>query len=841
MTVAAAGRERFRLLGLFGLISASALLVVLAVVAINLLSHVSRLGMAATDNTQWGVTELMNEHTRFELALAGGEDGQADLGRRLDILYSRVGLLRNAKAYAFVRNSPTLSPLLDRVSEQVGRYVDIIDNPDEAEAVKLSRLRDLVPETRALVRELGVSTLGETARISDAERNGLRRFIQLVGAIGILLVGLLIALLIFYYSQDRKLRAREGDLIASRERMAATSRVSIDAVVVADHDHRIVDFNDAAVACFGFRREQALGKDMVDLLFSPHHRGQLRASIANLFNGREDRVGNRIEIDALHAGGQELAVEVSLGVAQTPNGPIAIAFLRDITQRRKSDLALRKALDDAMEAERAKSRFLAVISHEIRTPINGIIGALELLHGTALDQSQSNHVRLAFQSGEALLSIIRNILDISKMDVTGIELQPAPLALEALCRSAAEVAEAGQSDRENRTTIDIGPDVPRFVTADGDRLQQVLLNLLNNAQKFTYRGDIRLSVVKVGGTGGQPLIEFSVADTGIGFDAKRAGNLFKDFSTLDNTHQRKTGGTGLGLAISRRIVMAMGGEIGAHGEKGMGSRFWFRVALPVAAQPATEGPSPQAAAGLERSISILLVDDNVTNLVVTKERLLSAGFSVDTAAGGLEAVAMGSSKVYDIILMDISMPEIDGLEATRRLRASGTPGGRVPIIALTAAAMRENVNSALDAGMDGFLSKPMRRATLIAEIERVVGMNLQKDAGQGLDPSVLEELGVEVGVDAMRMALQAFNSELQEHQLSLSRVQDDQDLRTFERVCHSIAGSASAVGALELARLASELEAGCKAQLASQSMSRTRELMSMIEQARAAIRDKIAA
>jgi PAS domain S-box-containing protein len=837
-----AASERFHFFGLFGLLSASALLVTLSVVAFNLLAHVSKLKMAPNDNIHWGLVELSSENSRFELALAETSTDDKDwveLEKRLNILYSRADLIRTAGAYEFVRNSPVLAPMLAKVSEHIESYAAVLDQPDLPRPEKLSRLKALVPETRATVRELGVGALGEAAKISDKVRSDLRSFIQLIGIVGILLVGMLVALIIFYYTQGRRLRAREGDLIESRERMSATSRVSIDAVVVADRELRIADFNDSAIACFGIERQLALGSDMIDLLFAPHHRRQLRTSILKLLNGPEDYIGNLIEVDALHADGREIPMEMSLGVAQTLNGPIAIAFLRDITQRRGSELALRKALEDAREAELAKSRFLAIMSHEIRTPINGIIGALELLHGTDLTSVQSNHVRLAFQSGEALLSIIRNILDISKMDVAGIELQTAALSLESLCRSAAEVAESGQSDRENRMQINIAPDVPRYVVADGDRLQQVLLNLLNNAQKFTLRGDIHLNVTKAGGTGNQPLIEFSVVDTGIGFDDKKTGNLFKEFSTLDNTNQRKTGGTGLGLAISKRLVMAMGGEIGAHGEKGLGSRFWFRVTLPVASQPALESPALVSARS-NRHIKVLLVDDNITNLVVTKERLASAGFEVDTASGGLEGVAMGTKNVYDVILMDISMPDVDGLEATRRLRASGMPSGQVPIIALTAAAMRENVNSALAAGMDGFLSKPMRRAALIAEIERLVSTRQQKSSEGGLDDKVLKDLEGEVGQDAMRRAMLAFGTELQKHQASLARVRDNEDLRLFERVCHTLAGSASALGAMELARLANELEAGCKAQLASQSMSRTPELISAIGQAQAAIRERFA-
>lgn len=838
----AAIRESSRLLGVLGLLSATALLVILSVVAFKLQNHVSELKIAPTDNTQWGLFELTNEGTRFELALSKATEDDAswaELSKRLDILYSRAGVLKAASAYDFVRSDPLLAAKLTQVIERIDGYARTFDHPELSRSEKLSRLRALAPETALILRGLGVAALSESARLADLDRQELRSFIQMVGFVGIMLVGLLFALVVFYYDQGRKLRAREGDLIESRERNAATSRVSTDAVIVADRNLRILDFNDSAVACFGVSKDRAIGSEMVELLFAPHQRSQLRASILGQVSGMEDHIGGRVELEALHASGREIAVEMSLGVAQTPGGPIAIAFLRDITQRRKSDLALRKALEDAKEAELAKSRFLAVMSHEIRTPINGIIGALELLHVTELTQAQSHHVRLAFQSGEALLSIIRNILDISKMDVAGIELQVTPISLNLLCRSAAEVAESGSSNRGNRTTLNIAADVPEFVLADGDRLQQVLLNMLNNAQKFTLRGDIDLNVARVGGTESQPLIEFSVVDTGIGFDQNKSGNLFKEFSTLDNSHQRKTGGTGLGLAIAQRIVMAMGGEIGAHSEKGLGSRFWFRVPLPVASQPMPE-QLPLKKSGAGRKFRVLVVDDNMTNLVITGERLSSAGYEVDTASGGVEAVELGTKNIYDIILMDISMPDVDGLEATRRLRASNTPGGRVPIIALTAAAMRENINSALAAGMDGFLSKPMRRETLIAEIERYVGNPEQEIMPAGLDAGTIGNLESEVGVDATKRAFLAFAAELKKHHQSVTAAMSSGDLRSFEKVCHSLSGSAGALGAIQLGRLASELEAGCKAQQAQQALARAAELTAGIEQVQEAIERKFA-
>jgi PAS domain S-box-containing protein len=817
------------------------LLIVLAVMGAALLSRLDALKAAPRDNLQWGMMQILAEYDSLQLTLLeeqlnAGND-LAKVRTRLDILQSRANLIRTAPVYEDLRNDTSFHASLGRLYLVMEDFERIIDQPDTSGGEIIRTLYERSTEGKKSIRQLVLAAIVKFGSAADAEREDLSRFIQRLGSVGIALVALLLSAAFFYYLQGRTLARRERDLLESRERMSAASRVALDAIVMSDQHGKIIGFNDAATICFGYSKEQAIGADMASLIIPEHHRELHRRGMERyLSTGVTHVIGKRIEIEALHCDGREFPVELSLGVAKTGDVPIFIAYIRDISDRRRSEVELRKALDDAQAGERAKSRFLAVMSHEIRTPLNGIIGAMELLQQTPLDDSQAQYLGIAVKSGENLFAVINDILDVSRMNAAGIELKNQRVALREFLSSSVEVVAAGASDNGNQISIHIEPNVPRHVIIDGDRLRQVLLNFLSNAEKFTRGGDILLSVARIGGSDQRPLVEFSVSDTGIGFDPTMARDLFKDFSTLDSSYQRKTGGTGLGLAISKRIITAMGGEIGAEGKLGAGSRFWFRIALPTDEQRVDETVEEEHVPQ-KRSLNVLLVDDNLTNLLVTRKMLNLAGHHVVEARNGAEAVAKGTETIFDVILMDISMPEMDGLEATRRLRASGTPGGRVPIVALTASAMAEDVDRAMEAGMDGFVSKPIRREKLLAEIARHTGERVGDPASAGLDHDVLGELISELGEDIVRTVVKTFSNDLRERKHRLSQSLADKDIRAVQETSHAIVGGASTIGALRLAALARELEVCCKSHNVDEVIARGAAVMTAIDQTETSMDD----
>lgn len=399
--------------------------------------------------------------------------------------------------------------------------------------------------------------------------------------------------------------------------------------------------------------------------------------------------------------------------------------ITDITAIKAREAALQAASAAAEQASEAKSRFLSTMSHEMRTPLNGVIGALELLSELPLNREQTFYVDTAMQAGEALLAQINDVLDFSKLEAGKLELVAEPFSLVQLSRSVLGILDPQARKRGNILSLDVGPGVPETLKGDAARLRQVLLNLAGNAVKFTDGGRIDVSISRIGGPDQQPVLEVVVADTGPGIPAERVGQLFREFSMLDATYSRKASGTGLGLAITKRLVTAMGGTVGLSSEPGVGSRFWFKIALPVVTAALPLEQENVAAKPLARGLTVLLVDDNATNRIIGSRMLQAAGHAVELAIDGYDAVKKAGAGTYDAVLMDISMPGIDGVEATRRIRALGGETVRLPIIALTANALSGDRERFLAAGLDGYLTKPLRRAELERCLAEVRGPTLR--------------------------------------------------------------------------------------------------------------------
>ena len=508
-----------------------------------------------------------------------------------------------------------------------------------------------------------------------------------------------------------------------------------------------------------------------------------------------------------------------------PDGNIVVT-LTDVTLVKRRQNELEMAWHAADDANQAKSQFLSTMSHEMRTPLNGMIGALDLLARTKLDADQSHFVETALQSGEALLVHINDVLDFSKMEAGKLELEPAPFNLRHLIDSVLKIVAPQAEARGNALGREIGDDVPPFVVADPVRVRQVLLNLVGNSVKFTRHGSVSVHVSVVGGSPVRPELLVSIRDTGVGIPAERIENLFKEFSMVDASFSRKEGGTGLGLAICKRLVEAMGGEIGVESRQGHGSTFWFRVALDRAAEmPVDEKPAMDLDAGSVPPLNILLVDDNLTNQMVASRMLAAAGHIVTTASDGLEALQRATKTRYDLILMDVSMPEMDGIEATKRIRLLPEPGRSVPIIALTANAIAGDRERFLAAGMDDYLTKPIRRAAIEARIAKLamdLGKSRSASAGPSavgadgddgsvmvVDPSELDRLAAETAPDVVPLVIEQFVTEAAVRAREIQEACDNDDGDALRKAAHALAGASAAVGALRLRRLTKAIEIDC--------------------------------
>jgi len=384
--------------------------------------------------------------------------------------------------------------------------------------------------------------------------------------------------------------------------------------------------------------------------------------------------------------------------------------------------ALRHARDEALAATRVKSTFLATMSHEIRTPMNGILGIAGLLVDTPLADDQRRLVQSMQESGESLLTIINDVLDFSKIEAGKLTLERAILEPRLIVEDTLRLL--GVAARNKRLSLSgmIAPDVPSHLSGDPGRLRQILVNLIGNAIKFTERGTVTVAVTASAPTGDEVVLRVAVTDTGLGLSAAQRARLFETFSQADASTTRKFGGTGLGLAISRQLVELMGGEIGVESEPGHGSTFWFTARLartsPHEIATASHAAGLQDAVEPSRPLSVLLAEDTPLNQMVATRMLTKLGHRVEVAGNGAEAVAAVARGRFDVVLMDCLMPEVDGYEATTRIRAAERGGSRLPIVALTASATIEDRERCLAAGMDDFISKPVRLAELAGALAR---------------------------------------------------------------------------------------------------------------------------
>ncbi len=410
------------------------------------------------------------------------------------------------------------------------------------------------------------------------------------------------------------------------------------------------------------------------------------------------------------------------GGRQRANGLYEVLGLtQDMTELTKARDAAILGERAAKEAAETKSRFLANMSHEIRTPLNGVLGVLHLLKNQGMSPAAGDLVAQALACGEMLTQILNDVLDFSKIEAGKLELNPEPLDPVAMLHGVADMMRPGAEARGLylRTVI---KGEPGWVCADPVRLRQVLFNLIGNAVKFTLRGGVEVALTSVG-EGAAHRLRVEVRDTGVGIAPEAMNALFERFHQVDGSTTRQFGGTGLGLAITRSLVEQMGGEVDATSEIGRGSTFFFEVDAPAASSVVLD--SEDEVAWLE-GLRILVVEDNATNRLIATRMLESLGAIVETANDGAEGVEAAERATFDLIFMDVQMPILDGVEATRRIRRLAGPAARTPIVAMTANVMKYQVSEYLAAGMDGAIAKPLNPAVILAELARLSG---QEEAG----------------------------------------------------------------------------------------------------------------
>ncbi len=487
------------------------------------------------------------------------------------------------------------------------------------------------------------------------------------------------------------------------------------AVIISDRDGLVEYVNPRFCATTGYSLDDMLGRPQHTCC--DHADCPMGDVMRQVMQSGENWHG---EFQALRKDGSQYWVLAFISPVRQAGGAIThyLSILEDISRRKQDEEQLTAAKNAAEAANRAKSEFLAVMSHEIRTPMNGILGMAQLVQDSPLSPQQRDYVDTIYSSSEALLGLLNDILDFSKLEAGKIEFESVVFDLADVVSAVMGLMAPRAREKALRLDTDMAHPLPFGLRGDPLRLRQILLNLVGNAIKFTDRGTVRLGVAALAETEQTVELRFEVSDTGIGIPPHIRQKLFRSFSQADTSINRRYGGSGLGLAICRRLVELQGGHIGVESEAGTGSTFWFSLPYAIARDERPTPPRLPVATGLP-PLRILLAEDNAVNRKVAVALLERWGHRVQAVVNGHEAVEAARDRIFDLILMDMQMPEMDGLEATGRIRALPDERARVPIIALTANAMPGDEQHCLAAGMNGYVSKPIELDTLFAVIQRV--------------------------------------------------------------------------------------------------------------------------
>lgn len=500
---------------------------------------------------------------------------------------------------------------------------------------------------------------------------------------------------------------------------------------------------------------------------------------------------------------------IEIHETRAENGSVIVSHL-DISQLKQTQISLQKAVDQAEHANSARGRFLAMMSHEIRTPLNGVLGLLQLLQESSLSAAQSDYVDTALVSGRSLLTIISDILDFTKIEADKLNLINGPCSINRLCHELIQLFRLRVEEKSIQLTLSIDDRLPDVLELDGQRLRQVLLNLLGNAIKFTDEGLVELVL----SLSSDQRITFEVRDTGIGIPIVEQDQVFSEFSTLSNNRDgRVYEGTGLGLTISRKLVGLMGGELAFDSVPDKGSNFYF--SLPLLAIADDNIPPQVDIETYQLKGRVLLVDDSKTNRLVAKLMLESAGIEVVCACDGYRALKNYQMGLFNLILMDIAMPGIDGLETSAQLRQLGN-WKNTPILALTAYAMPEDKRRFIEHGLLGHIEKPLDKKELLRAVSKYLEVNNSGSPTEGelvkqesriaavlIDLPRLDRLAADTSEEVLPQLVEVFTNDALQR---LKQIEESSELKVIERHLHTLGSSAALYGLVSLSEEARRLE-----------------------------------
>jgi len=652
---------------------------------------------------------------------------------------------------------------------------------------------------------------------------------------GLSLIILLIdAIYHFKNNAERAMAAEKTNAIFAAA--LQSTRVGVLISDVRNKDNPVVFINDAFTRMTGFNLSDIKSNNR-DFLFGWNTDQNSIANYKRTMNLHETAT---IDFLLYKKDGTPFWGEVHLSPVFDSNNELSyyVNLFNDITVFRQTQEDLMNAKSIAEQASAVKTNFLAMMSHEIRTPINGILGVIKLLHETPIDEEQKHLLNIATTSSAALNGIINDILDYAKMEAGKIEIIVEAFSLRELVQEVLDFSSTLLGEKEITLLKTIQDDITDVFVGDVGRLRQILLNLLSNAIKFTDSGDIKINVIslmkhEVDGSPGV-LLRVEVQDSGIGISKEGQEHLFQEFSQVERSFTRRFGGTGLGLAICKRLVTLMNGEIGVESKVGKGTKFWFMIPLREANEEDLkcdlymQDKKDNNYTLANKENKILLVEDNETNRLVVTRYLEKAGVSVVEACNGLEAIEKAKEDKYDLILMDVSMPEMDGMQATGQIRRLDKHNSNVPIVALTAHVMEGDRELCLSAGMNDYLNKPIEYKELLRTLSRWMHVSFddkkeekklpkldnseQKEEKKNpkadivFDISVLKRMADDLSVETVDAVTQSF---LTDSKKRIKEFIDNDNLEDIRTIAHTLKSSSANCGLYRFSYMVSDIETAC--------------------------------
>jgi PAS domain S-box-containing protein len=579
-----------------------------------------------------------------------------------------------------------------------------------------------------------------------------------------------------------------------------------DIILFADVNGTIIEVNDAAIRAYGYTREE-LSHKSIFYLINPDHRLPVGVQ-----PHQEADKGIYYEAIAFRKDGSTFNAEVSMQGTENGDSKVLMAIVRDVTERKRINEELKRAKEAAEAANKAKSEFLANMSHEIRTPLNGMLGMIDLTLLTDLTAEQKDNLAIAKESAATLLNLINDILDFSKIEAGKLSMENIDFDILNLLEQTIKPHLVKVKSKKINLTYDFDNNIPTNANGDPYRLKQVMDNLIGNAVKFTDLGQINVFARLLSYEGNQMELEFGVSDTGIGISEEDVGRLFKSFTQVDSSYTRKHRGTGLGLAISRQLVEMMNGSIWVESKKGKGSTFYFTVKLEIGNK--NMKPAAKAASEISKTehlLRILLVEDDIVNQFVITRMIEETNHKVIVANNGVEALDILNNETIDVVLMDIQMPEMDGIEATRLIRKKEKASGRhIPIIAITAYALHGDREKFISLGMDDYIAKPIQIGSFLSVLEKTAqaivnsnfaGAGFKGEATNSINENEIDRFRIEYK-ENIESVLKDMENYIEKLQYSLGQ----NDLSDIENNAHIIKNMASEISAVAVKNAVFKLE-----------------------------------